>query len=92
MILKKEDIVEKLAQKRGATKKDARELLEDVLEAFAEEFEKGNTVDIFGFAKFEVKEHAARNGVSPTTGETIKLPAYKKLKFTPKKALKERIG
>jgi DNA-binding protein HU-beta len=45
-----------------------------------------------GFGKFKVKESAAREGRNPSTGEAIKIPASKKLSFTPAKAVKDQLN
>jgi DNA-binding protein HU-beta len=40
---------------------------------------------------FEVKQHAARTGHNPRTGETVEIAAKKVPAFKPAKALKEAI-
>jgi nucleoid DNA-binding protein len=44
-----------------------------------------------GFGK-RVKESAAREGRSPSTGATIQIAASKKLGFMPAKAVKDRLN
>ena len=43
---------------------------------------KGNKVNIPGLGTFSVKESAARTGRNPQTGETMQIPARKKLAFS----------
>jgi DNA-binding protein HU-beta len=57
----------------------------------AETLKKGDSVAISGFGSFKVVERKARKGRNPRTGEEIRIPASKAVKFTPGKALKERL-
>ena len=90
-VLKKTDIIEKFAEDNGLSKKDSKAAIEGLLEYVAANLQKGNVIDIAGFAKLEVKHRPAREGRNPATGEKIQIKASKKLKFTAKKALKDRV-
>lgn len=57
----------------------------------AEAIKNGDKVDVTGFGKFESVERAQRNGVNPSTGERIVIPASKAPKFKPAKALKDLV-
>lgn len=48
-------------------------------------------VKVIGLGIFEVKKINARKGRNPATGEIVMMPAYKKVKFRPTAALKEKI-
>ena len=89
--MNKKELVEVLAERTGATKKDATEYVNTVLEEIARELKKGKPVDLAGFGKFEVKKRAARTGVNPKTGEKIKIKASKVPSFKAAKALKEAV-
>ena len=52
---------------------------------------KGGEVSIANLGKFVLAERAEKNGVNPTTGEKIVIPARKVVKFKPAKTLKETI-
>ena len=52
---------------------------------------KGEPVAIPGFAKFVKVDRAARMGRNPATGEAIKIPAKKVVKFRVAKAVKDAI-
>lgn len=45
-----------------------------------------------GFGKFKVQDKPERDGRNPSSGETIKIAASKKLVFQPAKALKEAVN
>ena len=51
---------------------------------------KVESVAFIGFGKFEVSERSARDG-RPQTGEKLKIPASKGVKFSAGKDLKEAI-
>ncbi|MEM1973514.1 MAG: HU family DNA-binding protein, partial [Thermoplasmata archaeon] len=46
---------------------------------------------LVGFGTFSVTKRKPRKGRNPKTGEEVKIPATKSLKFTPGKAFKEAI-
>lgn len=91
MKVTKQELIETVAEKMGATKKDAKTLIETLFETIAEALAKGKKVQITGFGTFEVRERKARTGVKPGTGEKIQIPASKYPAFKPGRALKERI-
>lgn len=90
-VLKYKELVEKLAEKEGLKKTQAKAMLDFVLDEVKGTIKKGGVVDVPGFGKLKVAKRAARTGRNPATGETIKIAASKKIKFTPAKALKELV-
>ena len=91
MKVTKQELIETVAEKTGATKKDAKALVEALFETIAEALAQGKKVQITGFGTFEVRERKARTGVKPGTGEKIPIPASKYPTFKPGRALKERV-
>ncbi len=53
---------------------------------------KGEKVNIPGLGTFSVKESAARTGRNPQTGETLQIPARKKLAFSPAAQVKAMLN
>lgn len=84
----KSDIVEKVYDKIGFSKKEASELVEMVFETLKGVLEKGEKVKISGFGNFSVREKNERLGRNPQTGEQIKISARRVLTFKPSQALK----
>lgn len=78
-----------LAQKTGTTKKAAAEFLEEVA-ALAYKQAK-NSFTLPGLGKLVLVNRKARMGRNPATGETIKIPAKKVVKFRIAKAAKDAI-
>lgn len=88
----KADIVEKVYEKIGFSKKEASELVELVFGTLKERLEKGEKVKISGFGKFEVREKKSRIGRNPQTGERITISARRVLNFSPSQVLKAMLN
>ena len=89
--MNKKELIAKLAEKMGTTKKAAGEQLDVTLETIAEALVSGQDVKLTGFGTFTVVERAERNGVNPATGESIMIPASKAPKFKASSVLKNAI-
>lgn len=88
-------IVEKVSATLEITKKDAEAAIRTALDAIVATAIEEGSVKLAGFGTVVVKETAARTGKSIQTGETIQIPASKKIgvKFssTVKTAVKESV-
>jgi DNA-binding protein HU-beta len=89
--MNKEQLVEKVADKTGATKKDALEVLNTALDLITGALRKGDKVTLVGFGTFLVRRRKAREGRNPQTGAKIKIPAKKVPAFTAGKELKSAV-
>ncbi len=87
--LTKSEIVASLTETAGITKKQATQTLE-ALVALAYKHAK-NTFTIPGLGKLVLANRKARKGRNPATGESIKIPAKRVLKFRVSKAAKDAI-
>ncbi len=87
----KVELVSKIADKCGSTKKDAEKALTAVIESVTEALQAGDKVSLIGFGTFDVKERAAKEGVNPRTGKKIKIAARKVPTFKAGKALKDSV-
>lgn len=85
------DLAKAAADKHGVTEKQAREVLDGLLDGISEAVAKGEEMSLPGFGKFKRKETPARQGRNPATGEAIQIAASSKVTFTPAKALKDRL-
>ncbi|MFV0255781.1 MAG: HU family DNA-binding protein [Erysipelotrichaceae bacterium] len=90
-VLNKKVIADVLAEKHDFSKKEATDVVNDFVEVITDALAKGDTVDLFGFGKFLVKDRPARQGVNPATGEKIQIKASKVPAFKAAKALKELV-
>ena len=85
----KSQIADHVAGKAGITKKAAAQLLDD-LAALAYK-EAKNTFALPGIGKLVLANRKARKGRNPQTGEAIKIPAKRVVKFRVAKAAKDAI-
>ena len=91
MTVKKTQLIQMLADKTGASKKDAAMWLEAFVEMMTAQLKKGEKINITGLGIFKVADRKAREGRNPRTGEVIQIKASKKVRFTPSKVLKESV-
>jgi integration host factor subunit alpha len=88
----KADIVERVADQCGVSKKDSIEMVESVFSILKDTLENGEEIKISGFGKFEVKSKHARKGRNPQTGDAITIEARRILTFKPSTILKNTIN
>jgi integration host factor subunit alpha len=88
----KADIVDKVADRTGFTKKDSVELVELVFELMKDTLAGGENLKLSGFGNFTVKKKADRRGRNPQTGEEIVIEARRILTFKPSMILKESLN
>ncbi len=88
----KADIVEKVYQKIGFSKKEASELVELVFQTLKDVLHNGDKVKISGFGNFVVRGKNERVGRNPQTGEQIKISARRVLTFRPSQVLKAMLN
>lgn len=81
-----------LAEKHEMSKKQMNGILDDLVAHLVKNLKKGNRVRMAGLGILQVRKRAARMGRNPATGETIKIPAKKKIAFRAAKELKEAVG
>jgi len=87
----KADLVSKIAEKANLTKANAERSLNAFLEAVEETLVKEGKLTLTGFGTFAVEKRKARKGRNPRTGDVIKIPATKVVKFRPGKLLREAV-
>ena len=84
-------IAERLSETHEVPKRQANEMLTQVVELIARSLKKGEKIRLTGLGILQVRKRAARTGRNPQTGEPIKIKASKKIAFRPAKELKEAI-
>lgn len=88
----KADIVEKVYEKIGFSKKEASDLVELVFNSLKDELQKGDKVKISGFGNFIVRGKKERVGRNPQTGDQIKISARRVLTFRPSQVIKAMLN
>lgn len=84
----KADIIEKVYQRIGFSKKEASELVEMVFDQLKKTLCTGDKVKISGFGNFLVRDKKSRIGRNPQTGDQITISARRVLTFRPSQVLK----
>ena len=90
-ILTLRNIAERLSEAHELPKRQANEMLIQVVELIARSLKKGEKIRLTGLGILQVRKRAARTGRNPQTGEPIKIKASKKIAFRPAKELKEAV-
>ncbi len=86
----KAELVGKIAEEAGITKKAAAATLQALVGAVQDSLKKKDgTIRISDLGTFKVAQRKARTGVNPQTQKKMKIPAMKVPRFSAAKALKE---
>ena len=88
----KADLVERIHDEVGFSKKEANELVECVLEILKSALENGEKVKVSGFGNFVIRQKDARKGRNPQTESPITIPARRVLTFKPSQVLKAALN
>ena len=86
------DLVERIYENVGFSKKEAAEIVESVFEEMKQALQEGDKIKISGFGNFVVRRKAARKGRNPQTNETIVISSRKVLTFKPSQVLKAALN
>lgn len=88
----KADIVERIYEKVGFSKKEATDVVESIFEIIKGRLENGEKVKISGFGNFVINAKRPRKGRNPQTGEEIVISGRRVLSFRPSPVLKKSIN
>ena len=89
--MNKSDLIQEVANRSGLTKKDSESVVDAIIDSITEGLAKGESVQLIGFGKFEVRSRKAREGRNPATGEALKIEASKTAAFKAGKVLKDKV-
>lgn len=79
--MKKQAMIDELSERAFTTRKQTEAILESLIEIIGREAVNGFAIP--GLCKFEIAERKPRKGRNPQTGESIQIPATKKLRIKP---------
>jgi integration host factor subunit alpha len=88
----KADIVERIYEKVGFSKKEATDVVESIFEIIKGHLEQGEKIKISGFGNFVLNTKRPRKGRNPQTGEEIVISGRRVLSFKPSPVLKKAIN
>ena len=90
--MNRKDLVATVSEEMGITKKDAKLVVETVLDAVTTGMVTDGKVSLAGFGTFKTVNRAARKARNPQTGEEIDVPAKTVPRFKASKILTEAIN
>jgi DNA-binding protein HU-beta len=90
--MSKTQLVAAIADAMGADKKTASAALDAIAAVVAREVTAGGAVTLPGLGKVACRARPERDVRNPATGETIKKPADKQVKFSIAKVLKDSVN
>ena len=86
----KAELVDQVAATVQLSKAQTDAVLTQGFQAIMDALQAGETVDVRGFGRFQLRHRSARTGRNPRTGETIPIPAKAVPTFTAGKAFQEQ--
>lgn len=90
--MNKGELVDRIAQRTGLTKKDARKALDATIDIVTESIAANEEVLLTGFGKFEVRTRKRSQRINPQTQKRIMVPEKVVPAFKPGKNLKTLVG
>lgn len=90
--MNKSELVKNVAQKTGLTAKMTEKVVNTLLETIKDTVSEGDRIQIPGFGTFEARERAERQGLVPSTGEKIIIPASTVPAFKAGKNFKDMVN
>ena len=87
----KPELITKIAEKSNLSKKNAAAAITALIDTITKVLKAEGKLAIPNLGTFEVKQHAARTGHNPRTGETVEIAARRVPAFKPAKALKDAV-
>ena len=90
--MNKAELVDKVAEATGRSKKDVEDILTAALGSVVEAVAAGDKVALPGFGSFQKSYRAAREGRNPQTGATIQIAASNGVKFSAAAGFKSAVN
>lgn len=88
----KADLINEVASYAGLSKSTATVAFNAIFASITKSLAKGDVVNVSSFGKFEVRQRAARSGVSPrNVKQKIRIAAVKVARFRAGKGLKQAV-
>ncbi len=85
-------IITEVAKALNTSTKEAKPMVEALIEELKTSMENGEGVEITGFGKFVIRQKASRVGRNPMTGEEAEITERKVVSFKPSRLFKEAVN
>lgn len=90
--MNKAELINDVAERIGDSKQKGEEVVNAVFDAITAALKRGDEVRLPSFGVFAVSETKERKARNPQTNEEVIVPAGKRARFRPGKALKEALN
>src|SRR2546422_573887 len=87
----KAELVDHVAATVSLSKSQTEAVLTQCFQAIMDALQAGESVELRGFGRFQLRHRQPRAGRNPRTGETVQIPAKAVPTFTAAKAFQERV-
>ena len=87
MAITRSALIDRLASTADISQWDAAAALSAVLDVVAQALGRHDRVELRGFGAFTARQHQARAGRNPRTGDSVHVPAKKSVHFKPGREL-----
>jgi DNA-binding protein HU-beta len=88
----KADVINAIADQAGISKKEAAAAFDAFVAYISDACRNGERCAIPGLGSFSVSQRKAREGRNPRSGETIRIPASKNVRFKAGKDLRDLLN
>ena len=89
--MNKRDLIARISQDTGATKSSTAAAIDSLLDGITRALKKGDAITFVGFGTFRTTQRRARVAKNPRTGDAIKIPRRRVVRFTAGKALRSAV-
>ena len=89
--MNKSELIQAIAAETKLSKNDSKKALEAFLTTVSKSLKKGDKVALIGFGSWNVVKKTARMGRNPQTGQALKIPARKVVRFKVGSALAGKV-
>ncbi|MBV8196036.1 MAG: HU family DNA-binding protein [Candidatus Dormibacteraeota bacterium] len=90
-VVTRDVLAKQLADRAEITMSAARDEITWFFDTISEALQKGDEVRVHGFGVFKTSQRAARTGRNPRTGEAVRVPARRVVRFSASTTLSESL-
>lgn len=85
----KADLVNRVSQAATITKQQSEKAVETMLDALSQSLQRGERIELRGFGVFSVRPRKRGIGRNPRTGQEVRIPPGRTIRFKPGKDLQD---
>jgi integration host factor subunit beta len=88
----KKEIAKKIGDATGIPRMTVTKIVQMIFDGITEILVEEGNIELRNFGVFKAKERKARKARNPRTGETVMVPARRKVTFKPGREMLKRVG